>query len=826
MPSGDDEVDQRRARSLAWKTFQPGEPVVLDEPEAEEAQPSLPTLEERAIWRARAAQVCADLAAEVERAWALPPGKRRAAAAVGVARFAVGAGFDIFGMASYPLASVRLARLVVRHFDSLPANEHMGLMSALGHLEFAGAEGTELMCEVAASGEDALVFAISIATPDEGLAELFPGLGARLAALLDSNPRWETRAVVASWLSDPTLDEGVPALRRALRAPHLGVRAAALGALVKRTPPAVTAEDVLFLIDDAVRHPLPDIRHLDESAMLYERALLSAVAALRPPAGERPLAAIAGGDCAFIGSRREWLGERWALETLAAGYPQAALARIDAGLRSANVWDRRRAIEAAARLPEAEASARLLAGAADPSTHVRELARDRWMDLHAAPCPVDALAGAQLELLEGPPSAEFRARLGVLASDSEEAQAAMALAILALPPDREALVLLLFALADSNFVIGKPLRRSLPKDQRAWGRRLCKRFGDVAIEGLCALAERYPTGTGDWLSVLREMAGKHELGAGMGRAREMARRLVLSRPEDRRCENSSALGLLRDTGGLPPELVDRAWELAFGDEDVYARSPALDLLADFPAHPELDARIAGALSVALEQGDPERFESVCDLGIRRGLPAAFDAARRVLGEMRESAWTDARASCARSLFAAGQLGEDWTLAALAEPGGPLFAIAARALGPREDVSPRVAKALARSLDSEEATPESRLAAARALVWLERTRAGDTRLRAVLDAAPLAGRVELAYDLLVRGAPFRPLRRHFVAALSAGADPKAARSAVEALWTCKPKGADKLFALAYQNVSDPELRAVLADDLEIASEADLYWQDQP
>ena len=81
------------------------------------------------------------------------------------------------------------------------------------------------------------------------------------------------------------------------------------------------------------------------------------------------------------------------------------------------------------------------------------------------------------------------------------------------------------------------------------------------------------------------------------------------------------------------------------------------------------------------------------------------------------------------------------------------------------------------------------------VWLKKIPPGDRRLRAVLAEAPPRERTDFACHLLILGAPWKPLRPYFLAALAPGADREDARRAVEAIWMCKPGGTLKLFALA-------------------------------
>ena len=112
----------------------------------------------------------------------------------------------------------------------------------------------------------------------------------------------------------------------------------------------------------------------------------------------------------------------------------------------------------------------------------------------ATPAQIDDLAGLDVAVLDGvAPSEALRGRLQMLRGSSDEARLAMAEVLLREAPDRQALALLLFALADDGLGV-RVARHRLPQTRDAWCKRLIARFGRAATVGLCALARRYPGG--------------------------------------------------------------------------------------------------------------------------------------------------------------------------------------------------------------------------------------------------------------------------------------------------------------------------------------------
>jgi hypothetical protein len=138
-----------------------------------------------------------------------------------------------------------------------------------------------------------------------------------------------------------------------------------------------------------------------------------------------------------------WLDAGWATEALAVAFPDTAATMVDHWLKCAKGYERIRALAALQRLPGEMAEPRLRLAASDPALAVREGARRQWLERFERSCPVGAADVLSAELLQAPPSERFGPRLAVMQGRVREARLAMARALLAEAPDREALVLLL-----------------------------------------------------------------------------------------------------------------------------------------------------------------------------------------------------------------------------------------------------------------------------------------------------------------------------------------------------------------------------------------------
>ena len=851
-----DVLDEELAQRFRWRAFTPADLAEVVAPPAPPGpsmiQPA-PTAgtspsggqgasAERLRWE-RAARACAGLARQVERVWEMTARARQAVATVALLGRAEGIGLDLVGMREHPLECVRLWRLVVRHYDKLPKRDRKAGIHALS---FAPApaqqrEVVDLLVEAAEAGDSWLAFMMERGAADEVTGQMHPELGARLAQILDEGKTWAAREIAARWLSFADLSGAVPALRRALRRPHARGRWVALEILLERAPGELTEDDVLWLLEDAVRHPLPGGfgERTRDTVDGYCGALVTAVAKVRPAEGWRPLEIIAGGGGALLRGERSGLDDGWALRALAAGYPARALAPIDRLLCGSRSWRRLDAVEAAGLLPDELARPRLLEGAAGPGHHAEERARALWFERFGEACPVDPLAGVPAGLLPAEAGERLLSRLTVLRGPSDEARGAMLEALLAEAPDPEALALLLFGVRD---VVSTRPRPGLPRSEEPWAELLIERFGAPAFEGLAALAARGARAGVDheWLGALASLARKGALApAWHARLRDIAREALGSPAWD---GASSPLVTLACVGA-PPDLLDRLWAIAVtppaddeAGQHLHAARWAADALAGMADAPELDARIAAEGARALEARAYPEVERIAALGCQRGTPAAFDLGARCLAAVDDDPAAEGAAlRCAYALDEAKRLDEAWRVNAVARPESPLFAIATHVL--RKPASPAVLAALEGALESP---ARGGAAAAEAAVSLLRLRAigvDDPRLDGLLARAPARARADLADALLLNDAPLPPLRRHLLELL-VGADAKAAAVACEGLLTKEPEGTRELFQAALApgaraaagspggapGAPHPSIRDLIEHYLGEPGEVELYWRD--
>jgi hypothetical protein len=864
-----DELDAQKAARLAWRVAPPGQRVDLDdlggsedddedaaalgeeagaafapgdqddEPDEDDEPAASPKLEAR---RREAAARCDALAVATARAWALGDGEAQAQATLELAREVVSLGLMITAMPDDSPAAVRLARLVVRHWDTLPRRMRRRTAYQLAFLDVTGErEAADLLVETAVRGDETLCYTMEqAAVQEDRMHRLHPDLGARLAAVLDDAPSIVSRRAAAFWLSCGRWPAAVPALQRALRGRLLGLRWVALEALLDYAPPAVTAADVRFLLDDAVVHPTPDFRGEQgfRDVMQYDDALARAVATLRPPGGEAPLAAIVRGECTHVDSLRAGLSDGWALGALAAGYPDAALPLVDRALRSPRRHERRVGVEAAAKLPPDAARPRLWRAATDPCPDLAEKARQAWFEREGAVCtadPADDVCGA---LLEAPPSESFRTRQMVLRGPSHEGRLAMVEALVGEAPGREALVLLLHALGDDALFMLAPRRPGLPSEKRAWATLLVERFGPPAFEGLLWLAERYPCASSSdgWLGALADLERRRLLPADVAaRVRARAADFFLSPLWDGETDAPGLLARLpAPAGGSGPDvdatavaLRDRLWEVAF--EDVpsrwrWARHDARLALGAWPADATLDARLSDGAAAARAAGQHERFADLARVGLERRLPAVAALAQEVLAaEPADDAAVDAAASVGWRWAQDHPLGEAWYLEALGRPASRRFSLGVRLLAGLRRPSRAARAALRAALGSTARGGAAEAEAAHELLRRGLLRPDDPRLPAILAGAPAGERAALVGELRFRKVPFARIREALSSVLT-GPDEKAAMSLYEALYLWDDPGAREVMGEAYARVPHVAVREAIEHVLELPTEAERYWGD--
>ena len=772
--------------------------------------------------RERARGACRSIARAVAEAWAITDDEASARATKRLLVRADRLGIELVGMDAHSTEAVRLLRLLVRHGPKLTRRQRERAQTVATMLPLDHMETAELVVEIARAADRDMADALLSDDPDEEWAPVVgdeDALAARLADVIDSGPSHACRSVAVDLLSVLTRREAaLGALRRALRLPSFAVRARALRALAMARPCAAAEEDLVHVLRDLVAHAPPDAfqddQHEEDERMLAE-AVLTALAHVQPPEAEEALLDLIDAEHDAV-----WLDAGWATEALAVAFPDTAATMVDHWLKCARGHERARALAALRRLPTQMAEPRLRLAASDPALLVREGARRQWLERFERSCPIGATDVPGADLLLAAPSDRFVARLGVMQGRVREARLAMARALLAEAPDREALALLLQLVGDEA-ESGEPsfASRDVPVGDKpgdgGWAATVVRRFGALGVEGLCALAARFcePESFG-WMRRLGNLV-EREIIAQEDAAplRALAARHVGSTDAGRVDDSLRVLALV----GAPPELLDRVLALAL-DDDLGA-SEARGLMVSWPDR-TIDARLASEMALALAERDWTRLRYAAWLALERGAPAARVIAQRVLEVAEgEPDAIDAAVECARHLRDAGTLDDAWAFAALRRPESPIFAVAARACK-RDDGAVRAA--LEAALSSPARGGASAVQAAVALLHADPgISPRDRRLVAVLESAAACERAELVHAMCARGGPLSVVGPQ-LEELLVSSDPSVTGALVGvALWLKSPK-ARALLRGVLPRVIDVELRVDIEEAL--GSLPEPYWAE--
>jgi len=851
-----DEIDATLAKQFAWSFVLPEDTAQIDDrlraledagfmakdgsPPISDDEPSM-VLEgevsdasgsEAGAVRSRdaARDACRPLALVVAEAWHLTDDEASARATKRLLARADRLGIELVGMDAHLAEAVRLLRLLVRHGPKMTRRQRERARTVATMLPLDHVETADLLVEIARAADRDMAEALLSDDLDEGWAPEVgdeDALAARLADVIDAGPTHACRSVAIDLLSLLDRRDGaVTALRRALRLPSFAVRARALRALATARPCAVAEEDLVHVLRDLVAHAPPDVllddQHEEDERTLAD-AVLAALAHVQPPEAEEALLDLIDAEHDAV-----WLDAGWATEALAVAFPDTAATMVDHWLKCARGYERTRALAALHRLPGDMAEPRLRLAATDPALVVRDGARRQWLERFERSCPVGAADVLGAELLRGPPSERFASRLGVMQGRVREARLAMARALLAEAPDREALVLLLQLVGDEA-ESGEPSFASpamadgtspaLPgrgQDQdNGWAATVALRFGVLGVEGLCALAARFPEPESfGWMRRLGDLVERGAITReDAAPLRALAARHVSSTDAGRVDDSLRVLAIL----GAPPELLDRVLALAL-DDDLGAHE-ARSLVVSWPGR-AIDVRLASEMALALAERDWTRLRYAAWLALERGAPAAAVIAQRVLEVAeREADAVDAAVECARHLREAGALDDAWAFAALRRPESPIFAVAARAWRRDDDT---VRAALEAALGSPARGGASAVQAAVALLHAEPgISPRDRRLVAVLDSAAACERAELVHAMCMRGATLAVVGPQ-LEELLVSTDPSVTRALVGvALWLKSPKSRALLRAVL-PRVVDVELRADIEEAL--GSVPTPYWAE--
>lgn len=836
---GDDVMDLEEARRFLWRTSDLPEAPVPPAPEPRAPAPA--DAGERAREDERALARLRELAARIDRVWKTS-GKTQAAATIAL----VGeVEFDLrtlVGLSGAPELCVRFARLVARHYRRLPSQLRRSVGHALGFLELGGPEVGALLVEVATLGDRSLSFGIERAMRKREAWREARSAVPELGRLVIEGKRWEARRLAVRYLAGANTPEAVAFLRRALRLPHLGLRCEALRSL-EPDKGEVTEDDVRFLVEDAVDHPLDEgfeerQRRLTDD---YPKAILRALRFVQPPGLTQHLERIVTHDCAHIRRERHGLDDGWALAALAIIEPARARPWIRRRLiGESDVYD---AVHAALELPEAEGLELLGSWVTGADRAAIEWARRLWAERYGRelPLPEGERVFDGLAPLEGPPSERFLSRLSVLRSGPDEARSALVEVLLGEPADdHETFVLLTFLLGRSSslYWLKAP---SAPKLSDEWAALLLDRYGSKGERVLMELAER-DADVGYWSCWLgRAVHARSRLTpANVTRLRAKLEAGFLA-PDFSRKKDASALILLSCLGASEG-VRERLWQLAIEEPEAvepgrfYTDGDVLRALASVPADPAFDERLVSGARASIAGGDLMRARRLLYVAWERKVEAALTLAKELV-DAADAHVDEAGRGLVRhagyALGAAERIDIGWVRACLDDPASWRFDVAESAIkkewpagAERRDVM----RLLDAAAGSSARSGRPRALALSALVWWREIDFSDPRIEEALATAEpeatamLLGRMRLRHHFHGGATPEQAMNRARLRALRDGS----ATVAKEVLDdTDEAPGFTDLLAEA---LSRGEVHPAAVDFARrlcgIPSEAELYWQDEP
>lgn len=817
----DDTLDPARWRAFLWRreippSVVPPAPVALavdDEVTVEVPIPRAATPDESDATRERFARY----ASQIEEVWRMPPGEARREAALGVTEQILG-GFRIARLnAVNPRASTRLLRLAVWIWPTLSESEKTERQGGMIFAPFDHPEKADLLVEAALLGDPQVAAWLGDKLPETDLHQELPGLGRALVRVIEEAHTWDTRAIALAWLARGDWPEALECFRKALRWPHLRARVDALQHLLAR-PGRLRAEDVAWLLDDAVVHPI-DGGSVWRGEMQgeYEAGLAEAVAQCPPPDGYRALERIVHGGYVFIDGEREFLDEEWALRVLATVWPERALVALDRWMRNDLAYFRRRALGPLEVLDERLARPRLLAFAADAAPDIAQRARALWTKRFATLCPVDPFAGVSLRILDAAPSASFESRVRVLRNTDDVARGKMLRALYEAPPTRETLALVLFGLRtfyDHMKIEG------LPETSEKIFEALRARHGDLALDALlddlacCAIGSR-------WLAVLNLLARKGELDA-TRRERYAAILTELVKVDPGEPDHSVLLGL----GVLRPtdEAAEALKVMVLADDLPRYRWYIQEALVARGPDPSLDAWIVETFRAARAEGRWSHVGTLGALALRRSVTALIPGIEEDILNLDLPEANEVLDALVRPWSERG-VPQAQVLDALSDPTRIRFVRLAR-LAPREGAAGEAATALLRAaLDSDAFGGH---ACGKALAQLLRMQAmdpGDPRTDAVHARASIGMQEEI---LTIRAHLGDGDLTHLLPSLCAllrHPDEAVAVHAFET-WSFRFKEAtsEEWLRALLPELRNAKVRGYLREELGDPTEAELYWAD--
>lgn len=760
----------------------------VDETEDEAVDPK-----QSAKARAETQRLIVALVQEVERAWTLAPAAQKTAAPSLAARVAE-MGIRLAAMPIGSIANVRLARLLLRHHEALDDDAWSMARSMLAFADLSHPEVVELLLDVVRAESWDTSFALELGLGEEFDVDALPTAAPLLTAIVrDEAAPFGRRAIAARWLRGTRSPAATEALRAALRLASFSLRSESLLTLGD----SIDEDSTLFLLEDVVIHP--PVRDDDEELLHYANNLRDAVKRTKPARGAVALMRIIDGDCEHLDGFRDWLGEDWALQTLAAAYPDLAIPLVDRWLRHGTPSTRYSGLDAARELPRDDAIARVRFALADSSLFVARRAREHLEALGQDATPS---APTLFDVLPNAPSETFLGRVQMVRTvqDLDALRDKLAPVLFGEAPNVEALVVLMML-----FDYGDELERMLVS------------FGEVAVRAASLLVRAFPNGLHDgWAGVVRqaiETYGDDDPATLTlsDEGKTVLRSAIADAIHQEHWDGQGCLPLLHQIGA-DDRHADVLWKTIFaGDE--YGRLYAGWALAKLAS----SESIRDALRTAWEARDAERFDRVCRLTHERvddDIAALFESIIATAIMPADHAFVDCAVS---SLVLAKRIGEAWVLAH-ANPDDPLFEIALSHVHFTTIHSNAIAARL-RELHASADDAHVAAIAAKALVWhkaIAPKDLGPTLARASADDC-----AQVCADALLLGAPLKPLTTHVRRALEQSSETLASEL-VERLE--QVRGGKNLLASVLRERKSDALELAIARALDLPSAAMTYWKD--
>lgn len=825
------------SKQLAWSvSLVPDAPAApTDAPTDAPVESATPDPKAAAHEAKQRAELCRVFANDILKVWEWPLSVQQKRATRALLRTARDFGFDIARMVNHPLAAIRLLRLAARYAGELK----IGTMTALalswislpvGHPELA-----DFIVEVAQCGHHPLLFTLDMAFSREKIEGKHPTLGKRLVDLYKTTNDKHIRSTALRLLSIDDFPETIPTLQEALRLPNATMRYYALAILVQMKGTPLRVEDMQWLLDDAVIHPLSrgDSSRGLERIYNYEDALTSALEKCPPPDGWKTLDTIADHRGVHIRKDRRGLSADWALTALAAAYPERAITRIDHNFACPEYTSHFRLVETIAKLPDELARPRLIRMTGSANVDAVQFAIKTWFERFGQECPVDPLAGIPKEMLAAPPSERMLANLTALRSKSKEVRNAMIDVLLQDLPEtetpqatleshqRESLALLMFLFRTRGNAYDHPTLGRLWLSDLA--KFFLKRGGKIAFDTLARWAdEGIRAGVrGGWLDALAGLTREGLLDAEqIDRLRDMAR-YGLEHP----CLHGAATSLSAfDKLGAPNELALLLLnEIVHPDPAIrwsWYPMDAVGALSKMGPCPELDEAITREIENACRGPQWRRSRWLVSLVEKRNVPKAMEIMMdRIMSYRGERDSAAAVGDAFQVLRKVKRIDDEMVAGILADRHHPLFPMAASGIS--KNSPPAFIEALMRVLDSPGAAAGE---AAEALLRASVLPLDDERIDRILQASPVDLKARICDTLILDKVPVTRLYEHLKACLLSD-DEAISVEVVERLHRCEPSITNELFKEVLPNVPVRTTRARIRRRLELPDEVEEYWEDE-